>query len=450
MPKIPLTIDPSYCRTWEYWEGVRELIQNAKDAEEFDQYKMTVDHSPRSDKLTVSNADVVVPASTLLLLGRTSKTEGGQRGKFGEGFALGCLALTRAGHSLTIYNGDEVWRPIIEKAEDGPFKGEELLVFQTRKLQSSRPAFSIEVENVTKEMWERTRERFLFLEPPKEHEVVKVGYKGSVLLSPERKGAIYCKGIYVNTVGDLEYGYDLEDAQLDRDRRMIDEWDLKYKLSTILNEAHSAAPDTFAPRIYEMVKNGKKDTTHLEYSADAKLLKALRESYAAENGDAVPVTSMQESRALELVGARTAVVNKSMQTLLKKAGLDADEEKQRRQNSVKELLSWSALTEAETEACTRLVEKITQDYAIVTFHNEALAVFLLPDSKVGIARWALTSKPLFLVKEVALVEAKRQGQVRSSDEILAQALLTAMNIPSEAPPAAASEVLSEPGFVEVL
>lgn len=428
MAKIPLTIDPNYCKSWGFWEGARELIQNAKDAEEYSFYKMSIEHKPRSEKLTIANEGVVVPAATLLLLGATSKEGSEQRGKFGEGFALGCLALARAGHAVTIYNGDEVWRPIIEKAEDGVFAGQELLVFQTRKLGSARGALTIEIEAVTADIWAATKELFLFLEPPADNDIVKTS-SGCVLLSDKHKGRIFAKGIFVKTVEDVEYGYDLHNAMLDRDRRMLDEWDLKYRLSEALKAAYEKLPERFAPKLYEMAKAGKKDTESLQYHADAKMLQALRTQYEAEHGDAMPVSDMQESRALELVGARTAVVNKTLKVLLQKSGLDADVEKTRRQNSVKEQLGWSELTEAEAFVCTNLVERVTKEYAIVHFHNETLAVNNLKDEKMGIARWALSSNPAFLLKAIAEKEASRTSGARDMGTILAEALLTALNMP---------------------
>ena len=86
-------------------------VQNAKDAEDYDGLAMQIDHKPRSQTLTITTKGISIEASTLLLLGKTSKNGSDQRGKFGEGFALGCLALVRAGHPVTIDNGHERWKP---------------------------------------------------------------------------------------------------------------------------------------------------------------------------------------------------------------------------------------------------------------------------------------------------------------------------------------------------
>ncbi len=83
MARIVLTIDPNYRPKWKFWEGVRELIQNAKDADEFEGMKMHVKHLPQTDKLVISNENCSLSMHLLLLLGATSKTDTQQRGRFG-------------------------------------------------------------------------------------------------------------------------------------------------------------------------------------------------------------------------------------------------------------------------------------------------------------------------------------------------------------------------------
>src|SRR6266542_4011653 len=284
MAKIPLHIDPEYCSSWGFLEGIREYIQNARDAHEFDNHEMKIEHSARKNKLTISNRNVVVPPENLAILGKTSKRGTDQRGQFGEGFVLGTLALLRAGNSVAIYNGDEVWRPSIERADAGPFAGQKLLTLNTHKLQSTRDTFSIEVENVSKEVWEETQKLFLFLSPPRAEWMVKTVF-GTVLLGPEYRGKVYARGIYVNKLAELECGYDLNDLRLDRDRRLVDEYELKGKLPAIWNAAHELEPSKFLPRIYEMAKNGRIEVKELTWRADEKLRKSLRAAFEREYGE---------------------------------------------------------------------------------------------------------------------------------------------------------------------
>lgn len=409
MSRIPLTIDPNYCADWGWWEGCREIMQNAKDGEEFGDYKMSVQHLPRTNKLVITNANITLEARLLMLLGASEKTDGRQRGKFGEGFAIGTLALVRAGHPVTVYSGDEVWRPAIETAEEGPFQGAELLVFTTRK-KSRVDDFSVEIENVSKSVWEATKKLFLFLQPPKAAEVVSVP-RGRVLLNPEYKGMVFSKGIYVNTVDGLECGYDLDDLRLDRDRRLVDEWDLKYRLGDVWNQAHKANPAAFSSKVYSMIKSGAAETKQINYHADEKLIEAIYAEFKKEHGEeALPVTSMQDSRDLEAMGQKTVVVDRSMAELLEKTCPKASDVKSRLQSAIQTRHTFEELS-AEAGALTYEIDRITTGYIVVTFNDPTLDCRYDSDSdKVALSKDFLESNPYRrdLIRLVAQAEAQRK------------------------------------------
>ncbi len=416
MAKIPLTIDPHFYEDWKWYEGVREILQNAKDADEYDSAPMKVEHFPRTDRLIISSKGVTLEARLLLLLGATSKRDSGQRGQFGEGFAIGCLALVRAEHPVTIYNGDEVWRPVITKPNEGhPFEGSDLLVFTTRKLKEHRDAFSVEIENVSKEVWEITKKLFLFLSPPPEGGVVSVP-GGRVLIDEEYRGKIFVRGIFVSAIENIECGYDLDDVKLDHDRHVIEEWNLRWKLAGILNTAHAQDPDKFAPRIYDMVKEDRADVQSLAYHADSALLKSLRDEFEKEHGEkAVPVATTQESRELEELGATPVIANKTLRELLEKTGLTALSVKEALKTGVKQVYGWADLTPIEQTICTDLVEKVTKNYTIVDFNDADTACQALPieeedqEACLGVSRHVLAHEPREVLAALAPVEANRRG-----------------------------------------
>lgn len=410
--KIPLTIDPQYCADWGFWQGVRELIQNAKDAEEYDGRKMDITHFPRSNKLVITTTDTTLTAAQLLLLGASSKRGQGQRGQFGEGFALGALALVRAGHPVTIFNGDEVWRPEITKPDEGhPFAGSDLLVFTTRKLGSFRVDFTVEVENVSKEVWEATKKLFLFLQPPAAVDSVCLDNGDTVLLAPIYQEMIFSRGIFVNKVQGLACGYDLRNLTLDRDRQVVNEWDLKWSLGRTWTEANHKNPAKFAPRIYDMAKAGKAEVENLKHHADAKLIKALREEYAKEYGeDTVPVVTMTESRELETMGAKTVLVNKTLQELLEKSGPTVSAVKTKLQGMVTTSYAWRDLTDEEQRACTQGVGQVTKDYQIVAFNDPTtLCRYLGPGHGIAVARSLLASAPRSIARIIVPFIAEMNG-----------------------------------------
>lgn len=409
MAKIQLTIDPAYCSSWGFFEGIREFLQNAKDADEYDNLPMSIEHRPRSSTLVIVTKNISIDASTLLLLGRTSKGDGHQRGKFGEGFALGCLALVRAQHPVTIYNGHEVWRPEITKAEDGPFAGNDLLVMSTRKLQGYRADFTVEIENVSKEVWEATRKMFLFLAPPDVNTLVKVS-EGTVIMDPGYQGMVYARGIYVMQNEELEFGYDLVNAELDRDRRMIGEWNLKYKLGQVWEEALKNAPEKTAWRVYKMAKDDKPEVKSLHYHIDAKLVKSLRDEFEKEHGtDTVPVSTISEARELDGLGAKTAMVTGTLQQLLSKGGPQLSDVKEKLKGKVNKRYSYHDLTAAESAVCAELVEIITFNYAIVDFNDTTACRQDNDSSTLLLSRELLSRGPQEILQSVGSIEGKRQG-----------------------------------------
>jgi len=203
MAKIQLTIKTSYLPNWGAYEGVRELVQNGRDAEVEHSAPLTVDWY--NDTLRIENDGATVPIKALLL-GHTTKLGNSEMiGKFGEGLKLGILALVRAGHPVKIRNGSEVWIPSIERSETFD---EDVLTFRIEGGRDPKNRIRVEVGGITKEAWEKMKECFLFLSKPKKDEQVDT-YSGGLLLGPKFKGRIYVKGILVQTVPVSSFGFNI-------------------------------------------------------------------------------------------------------------------------------------------------------------------------------------------------------------------------------------------------
>src|SRR5574343_699269 len=148
--RIELTIKVTYLPNWGAYEGLRELIQNARDAEVEHNAPMTVTF--QSGKVVITNVGSTLDKRDLLL-GQTTKVGRSDLiGKFGEGLKLGVLALVRAGHAVRIVTGNESWIPVIEESET--FK-EPVLVFKTRALQGTHNRVSIEIDGISRQEWEQ-------------------------------------------------------------------------------------------------------------------------------------------------------------------------------------------------------------------------------------------------------------------------------------------------------
>lgn len=409
MAKIPLTIDPSYCSDWGAWEGVRELISNAKDAEDEDPaHAMTIQHLPRTSRLVITNAHTVVDPASLLVLGKSSKRGLGQRGRFGEGFVVGVLALTRAGHDVTFKNGDSSWKVTLERAdEDHPFAGNELLTFYSR-LVTPTDDFEVTVEGITTDIWSAMKKLFLFLTPPASSEMVKVS-EGTLLLSPDRKGQVFAKGVFVNNFEKLQCGYDLNKLHLDRDRRMVDEWRLHDQLCDLWADALKTRPDEMSKPVYELAKSQAPEARHLTWRTDEKLLKTMKKEFEEENGEgAVPVTTTAEAKEIMSLGAKPVVVNNTLKELLAKTGVSVEATKTALEGEVSRYVDVSEL--APLAAGCAHVEALTKKYVIVEFRGESTLCKPLDENKVLGVDKRLLSKPMREIwLHVVRGEARRRG-----------------------------------------
>lgn len=355
--KIQLTIKTSYLPSWQAYEGVREIVQNGRDAEIEHGATLKVDWY--NDKLRVENDGATLPLKALLL-GHTTKLDRSDTiGKFGEGLKLGILALVRAGHPVKIRNGSEVWTPTIERSQTFD---EDVLTFIIESGRSYKNRVRVEIGGIDKAAWTKFRECFLFISKPTKAEAVETGV-GTLLLGERYKGRVYVKGIFVQTDPDMRFGYDLRDAELDRDRKMVESWNLKYRTRQVLMAALNKEESLFAD-FTEILAN---PTTEVEgisesydvYSMPTKAAEHVAADFKAKYGeDAVPVASLAESKDIEHLGKKGIVVPKQLGTVLAKTLGDALTVKEALKKEALKSYSWHELTEAERASLTEAVEMI--------------------------------------------------------------------------------------------
>lgn len=317
--KIELTIKTDYLPNWGLWEGVRELVQNAKDAEtEFGvEAQMNVRYRKDTQTLVIENGGTVLPHEALLL-GHTSKSHRDDTiGQFGEGLKLGVLALVRAGHKVKIRSGSEVWVPAIVTSEK--FSAE-VLAFTIYAGRKDEHRVQVEVSGIHPNEWELFKNRFLFLQQLKRDYVVSTSI-GRLLLDPDSIGKVFVKGILVSTLPKLRYGYDLSHADIDRDRKMVDPFDMNWKLQGIWNEVLNDRPD-LTGEYATLLREGAEDLKGLDgdYMAARVPQKARQRmvtEFKKEYGEnALPVPSLAVSADLEHLGMRGVVVPPALRLVL--------------------------------------------------------------------------------------------------------------------------------------
>lgn len=308
--KIEITVTKDYVGSWGTYEGVREIIQNGIDGEQEYGCELQVSYTP-NDKLAIENIGGSIPKEALLIGFTTKKDNDGLIGKFGEGLKLGVLALLRAGNTVKIKNGSEIWTPVIEQSDN--FDAE-VLKFKITTAKKPAKGLRVLIGGVSRQDWEKYKRSFLMLKQ-KSASMVETFY-GDLLTAPHHAGRVYVKGIEVERHDDLVYGYNFKDADVDRDRRMISSWDLEYKMAHILG-AVMATGHKYKRKIYKMLKESARDVKRLDYVGENTAKKLLDEFTKEHGTEAIPVANESEAREVGHYGKRGIVVPEAMAAVMK-------------------------------------------------------------------------------------------------------------------------------------
>lgn len=393
--KIELTIKASYLPDWKTQHGVREIIQNAKDAEtEFDA-PMSVWHSGKT--LFIQN-DGCSLTHEALLFGHTTKLDrqSEMRGKFGEGLKLGMLALVRDGKKVRIRTGGEVWVPSIERSDK--FNAN-VLVCTITPNKKTDDIVKIEIDGISPEEWLSFSKNFRFLDIDKKEEnkdFIHTRY-GDLLLGKLDVGRIYVKGIFVCNDPKLTYGYDFSTAEIDRDRRIMSSWDLEYNIRKMWSTAIAERPDMIDPW-YKMLSNNSRENTAFETTwALAEIPEQAKEhvkkKFVETHGDeAFPVTNIAQSAEIGHYGKRGIVVSGGIGTILNGSFGDVDTQLEKLKTETKKLYSWHELTTVQQmniEWCINTlvgagIDVKLDTVLIVDFNSETLHG-LFENGKISIA-----------------------------------------------------------------
>jgi len=360
MPRYELSIHAEYLKgSWGPFEGVRELVQNARDAEVEFSAPMTIEHYNGGEgQLRITNEGTSLTKEALLMGATTKSGKEELIGKWGEGLKVGVLALLRSGYKVKIRTGDEVWIPTIERSER---YNAEVMVFNVSVGRKEQNRVRVEISPFDKEDWEKWRKLFLFLDKKRTEENQVKSYWGALLLDPELKGHVFVKGIATEQIPDLAYGYDFYRVTLDRDRKMVNRWDLEYYTTTIWNEALARRPDLLDPA-FQMLQRESADSRGFATTLHEDNRKRIAQKFTETYGEnALPAASIGDSAQLEHFGKKGIVVPKPMREVLDRvfgtteqclASLAKQPEKQ---------YGWSDLSEEEKENLLWAVDLVSKE-----------------------------------------------------------------------------------------
>jgi hypothetical protein len=357
--KIELTIKSDYLPGWGLHEGVRELLQNAKDAEVEFSAPMSV--RMRDDVLIVENEGCTMPYDALLLGHSTKTSRGDLIGKFGEGFKLGILALIRAGHSVKIRNGAEVWTPTLDWSEKFSSK---VLIFNIQGGRKDENRVQIEISGINPEYFKNEiKPRFLWLDKDgrRAEERVETCY-GTLLLSERYKGKLYVKGIFVENKPDLTVGYDLQDADVDRDRRMVGSYDFGRRSRLIWETAVATRPDLLDP-FFQLIELQSPEMAGFD-GWDARRLSPEIQAFVVNkfterNGsDAIAVRNLGESAELDHFGKKGVICSEAMRAVVETKQGDFTAVKAALAKETVKVYSWSELSDLQKENLKRAISLV--------------------------------------------------------------------------------------------
>jgi hypothetical protein len=299
--KFTLPISPEYVAHWGLWESVREIYQNALDEADANHCDASIEYSGSAfeGSILIATSKGKLTPDSLVLGTSTKRDDPRQRGKFGEGYKLALLVLARLGHKTVVRTGAERWEAHIEW--DETFRSDVLNVY-VQPESDAQDGVTFLIDGVSDPVWQKIKRN-----------IRSSDSSNLILDEPEEKGRIYVGGLYVATVKEFQCGYAFAPGRikLDRDRGMVDGFDLAWETSRLWT-----------------LKGGKRATELLEAEApDVQYVDVHagpRSSFSGENygyfltrhGDAVPVSSQEEIERVTKAGLRWVLVPKVLQAIL--------------------------------------------------------------------------------------------------------------------------------------
>lgn len=231
MKQIKLSITETYVAHWSWWQGVREILQNAVDTKNYD-----IEFGENNIKVISRGGKIPVSA---LLLGKTTKaSDKSSIGKFGEGMKLGFLVLKRLGAGIVVNNEGDLWSP--EMVYDEMFEENVLAVnIEEGCLIATAETVEIGINNIPAEVIEEIKSKFA---PAQNRKVVIENHRGKAYSKEgnHRNCRLFVKGIFVTEVpGKFKFDYDFmpEAFVLDRDRDTANTFEVKFEAANLITQS---------------------------------------------------------------------------------------------------------------------------------------------------------------------------------------------------------------------
>lgn len=275
MKKYVLTLSPDYVLNWEFWEAIRELLQNAIDQRKTnEESKLVFQYHPEEQMLIIGSTNCSLEPKTLLLGVSNKRDSQHLIGQFGEGFKLALLVLTRLSYEVIVINNDVVWTPKFEFSTEF---GCHVLTIEETEAETPMEGVYFQIRDVKTEKFEDILEKYV---PNMED--------NQILTEDHFKHKVFVSGLFVCEIKELEFGYNFspDRIRLDRDRRMAPTFEVTYEASRLW-QAHQNED-----QVYQNLKKGIPDVQYISYGGAVG--KYVVQKFIQEHPDTIPVCSQAE------------------------------------------------------------------------------------------------------------------------------------------------------------
>lgn len=269
-----ITISPNYVSNWGINEAIREILQNAIDADK-NGYKKSIYYN--GDTLYINNEGISLSAKDLILGCSSKSDQDGMIGKYGEGFKLALVVLLRKGMNVYVDNNDKLWSPSFKVSEQ--FGTQVLNIEESDNGRGEGLTFVI--SPVDQQLYNSLLNYFPCIDESFGN-IVNCD-NGQILLDKQFKGKMYVEGLYIQTDDNFQYGYNFNSdvVELDRDRKAINYYELRALTAQSIVTAEECNKEIFDAITKSCVD--VKDIEEVIDEASESFLEEYREQFYEEN-----------------------------------------------------------------------------------------------------------------------------------------------------------------------